>query len=918
MRLSTHVRKIQRDLINRKRRTFLVSMAILVGVAGTIALFSMGDILSHKLYATIQPDDIAMVNVFVTVDPAAELNHSSYLERLNTFYTEGSVTTRAGAQTVAYFRQQSTAPFERVALYSYSQPFNQMTIEPLHLVEGRYPIAGQHEVIVERHFALRHNVTIGDRLEFRVLSRRTNEEWTIVGIVHHPYVLEPKKAIYAHLDDNNYLTATHGYNFFSARFNRSEVAYEQGGWMSAILYHETPYTPVLMRVQDPVHNPLTEGVSRVTRTIAFLALLALLVTAFTVINVTSTLVAEQKDQIGTMKALGASRLEVMFIYMGIALSYGAGGVFGGLIIGVPGGYYLADMLAPEVNVLLDGFDISWRAIIIGVGLGLGVPAVAALIPVYWGTRHSILEAITDRGVDRRYKAGPISAIIQHLPLTITARQALHNLNIKKLRLLFTTITLAIAVGAFMGTFNVFSTIRGEVDTYLDTFSVELAVTPKDQQTPEQLLALLQANLANGDQGRITSIEPGFQQEVEIVGYQPRFNLGTIIANGYDVTSPTPAFNLTLESGELLTETTAGYGVIISSTLAHNTERSVGDPIVIGIGDNRAELTIIGIAQFPLEQLWLSWETLALAAGYSGDAPPPNQYVTTIQILDYPDPIQAIGLDTQFRHLLTFETGGYFTPGQAGVIISQSMAEKGDYIVGDTLTLTANNNRQQHPIVGIFNPPSAVDTPDDFIGLFWQDLAALEGLKLSELIPHQGYFVRLAANENGESVDSTLQAIDDNLFNQGIAANTYSFVGVLENLTANLSTYQALLSAISLLIGAVGILGLLTTLSMSVFERQREIGIMRSIGAKSRTIIAQFLLEGLTVGLTAWLGGLPISYLIASTLLDITGLSETFAASFQIDAALIGLAGMMATVGLASSGPAIMAARQTVSDIIRYQ
>lgn len=921
MRLSTHFHKIRHDIWGRKRRTFLVSAAILVGVAGTIALFSMGDILTRQLYKNIRPNDIAMVNVFVTVDPSAELQHTAYLERLNTFYTEGSVVARGGAQTTAYFRQEPVENFQKATLYSYSQPFDQMTIEPLQLLEGRYPIDGQHEVMIERHFARRHSVEIGDTLEFRVLSRRLNETWTIVGIVLHPYVLEPEKAIYVYLEDNNYLTATHGYNFFSARFNRADVAQVQGGWMSAIIYHETPYTPVLMRVQDPVHNPLTEGVSRVARTIAFLALLALFVSGFSVINVISTLVAEQRDQIGTMKALGATQLDLILMYMGIAFSYGVNGVLGGLIVGIPGGYFLAKALAPEVNVLLDGFSLSLRAIAIGVGLGLGIPLAAAAIPVYWGTRHTILAAITDRGIEKNYQGGPISFIIRHLPLTINIRQALRNLITKKLRLLFTVLTLAIAVGSFMGIFNVFSTIRGKVDTYLDTFSVELAVTPKGQYTPQEMLALLQANLANGDKGRITNIEPGFQQEVEIVGYEPRFSFSTIIANGYDISSPTPAFNLTLDKGELLTEANAGYGVVISDVLAHHIVRSVGEPIVIAVGGNRAELTIVGVAQFPLEQLWLSWETLALIAGYSGDAPPPNQYVTTIHILGDAEPVNAIGLDTQFRHLLTFEAGTYFTPGQPGVIISRDMASQRGYQVGDEIILIADHRQQTHPIIGIFNPPREIDTPDNLLGLFWQDLAALEGLKLSELVQPQGYFVRLALNEGEDrasAADAALQAIDNSLFEEGVPANTYSFVGLLENLSTNIRTYQAILSAISLLIGVVGALGLLTTLSMSVFERQREIGIMRAIGARSQTIMTQFVIEGLVVGLIAWLGGIPISLLIASTLLDITGLSETFDVTFQVDAALIGFLGMMVTVVLASVWPALLAAQKTVSSIIRYQ
>ena len=51
-----------------------------------------------------------------------------------------------------------------------------------------------------------------------------------------------------------------------------------------------------------------------------------------------------------------------------------------------------------------------------------------------------------------------------------------------------------------------------------------------------------------------------------------------------------------------------------------------------------------------------------------------------------------------------------------------------------------------------------------------------------------------------------------------------------------------------MMAAVGAIGLLSTLSMSVFERLREIGVMRSIGASSFTVAGQFLTEGMLVGI----------------------------------------------------------------------
>jgi putative ABC transport system permease protein len=85
-------------------------------------------------------------------------------------------------------------------------------------------------------------------------------------------------------------------------------------------------------------------------------------------------------------------------------------------------------------------------------------------------------------------------------------------------------------------------------------------------------------------------------------------------------------------------------------------------------------------------------------------------------------------------------------------------------------------------------------------------------------------------------------------------------------------------AMGLPIVAIGMIGLVNSMTTNVLDRTREIGVLRSIGARRRDLRAMFRAEGIVIALVGWLLGIPTGYAIGRFIMWV--LENEFHAGFS--------------------------------------
>ena len=245
---------------------------------------------------------------------------------------------------------------------------------------------------------------------------------------------------------------------------------------------------------------------------------------------------------------------------------------------------------------------------------------------------------------------------------------------------------------------------------------------------------------------------------------------------------------------------------------------------------------------------------------------------------------------------------FSSPDAKEVIIGKVGAQKLNKTIGDTITLVI---RRITKLWESLKPVTCSRMGVSYMSL--QNVQEIEEKKDKVTM----IYAKIEKDANVDEVTSSIES------KYGKDINTIASLEDLQSVDQGLNVIETASWAISLLAIVIGGIGVINTMIMSVYERTREIGVLKAVGWKDRRILSMILGESIVLTLAAGIVGI-IMGLVAIQVLMVLGMSGFIQPVYSPEVFLRGL-GVALIVGLIGGFyPAYRASRLPPTEALRYE
>jgi putative ABC transport system permease protein len=244
--------------------------------------------------------------------------------------------------------------------------------------------------------------------------------------------------------------------------------------------------------------------------------------------------------------------------------------------------------------------------------------------------------------------------------------------------------------------------------------------------------------------------------------------------------------------------------------------------------------------------------------------------------------------------------GHLFSGNRQIIIGKRVGEILKIGVGETLDLAG----QRFEVVGIYE--SRVS---------WEEAGGVVSLRSAQALAGRMHKVTMYSVKMHDPLAAeALVVLLNQVFPEIHASLSSEFVEEMPDMRAS----QGMLDGISGLSILIGGLGVLNTLLMSVLERTREIGVLRSVGWRRRSVLGLILREAALLGLMGGLAGIGVAFGIIALTRLFPVITDLVIVRWEVDIFLRAISIALVLGLFGGLYPAYRATRLQPVEALRYE
>jgi putative ABC transport system permease protein len=299
-------------------------------------------------------------------------------------------------------------------------------MEPYTFVAGGRPPANRDEVAIDKHSADVGHLAVGDRVT--VLTKHSPRQYTITGLVRWGTADSPLGASITLFDldtAQRVLTAPGQVDEIDVMASAGVSQEELGQRLRTALPDRSLEVVTGEEVVEEGQSGIHDALAFFDTFLLVFAGVALFVGSFLIFNTFSIVVAQRMRELALLRAVGASRGQMMRSVLGESVVIGLVASLAGLVSGLGLAVGLRRLLvAFGIDIPSSGLVVQWRTVVVSVVVGTVVTLAAALMPAWKAGRVApvaALQAVSTGETTRRVRRtvnGSIVVVLASVVLLI--------------------------------------------------------------------------------------------------------------------------------------------------------------------------------------------------------------------------------------------------------------------------------------------------------------------------------------------------------------------------------------------------------------------------------------------------------------------------------------------------------------------